>query len=310
MILTVTLNSALDRVLFIDEFQPGTTMHPQKVIESVGGKGFDTSVVLQTLGVANLALGFVAGSIGRCLVDLLAGYGLSHDLIWVEGETRTAYVLVETRRHRHTHLITAGLSVSPAGYQALLERYRLHLNKATWVVMGGSLAAGVPVSSYRHLVELAQQARVPALVDSFAEPLLATLPVRPAILKMNQTEFSRTFGLQAGSLEDLIVSAQALRRRHHLPALVLTCGAAGILAFTPKASYRATAPPQQAVNAAGAGDGVSAALAWRLSLGANWPDALRWAAAVGAAVVLTEGTADCRWADIEHLLGQTEVRCL
>lgn len=310
MILTITHNSALDRVLFIDEFQPGTVMRPQKMIESVGGKGFDASVVLQALGVNNMALGFVAGTTGQQLVGLLDRYGLTHDLIWVGGETRIAHVLIETRHHRHSHIIAAGLSVSAAAYQALVDRYRHHLRRAEWVIAGGSLATGVPVSSYARLTKLARAAGVAILIDSFGQPLLATLPARPTIVKMNQAEFTQTFGLQAGTPAELVIHAQAVSRRKHLPALVITCGRAGLLAVTPAASYWAAAPPQQAVNAAGAGDGVSAALAWRLSRGDNWPDALRWAAATGAAITLTEGTADCHLADIERLLAQIEVRPL
>jgi 1-phosphofructokinase family hexose kinase len=307
MILTVTANSALDRVLFIDEFQPGVTMRPHQMIESVGGKGFDTSVVLQTLGVENTALGFVAGLTGQQLVKLLDGYGISHDLVWVEGETRIAHVVVETQHQRHSHLITDALSVSPEAYQTLLERYRAYLDGTDWVIIGGSLAAGVPVSFYRRLVELAQQAEVPVLVDSFGPPLLQALVARPTILKMNWAEFSQSFETQTESLAELAAAAQALREREQLPALLITCGADGVLALTPVGNYLATAPAQKVVNAAGAGDGVSAALAWRLSRGDNWPEVLRWAAATGAAVVLTAGTADCHLADVERILSQTKV---
>ncbi|MFC1975454.1 1-phosphofructokinase family hexose kinase [Chloroflexota bacterium] len=308
MILTVTANSALDRVLFIDEFQPGVTMRPHKMVESVGGKGFDASVVLQTLGVENMALGFVAGLTGRQLVKLLNGYGIPHDLVWVDGETRIAHVVVETWHHRHSHLIAAGLSVSSDAYQTLLERYRTYLRQAMWVIVGGSLAAGVPVSCYRHLVEVAQEIGVPVLVDSFGPPLLEALSARPAILKMNRDEFAQSFGIQTKTLADLAAEAQDLYEHEPLSALVITCGVEGVLALTPEGTYLAVAPAQQAVNAAGAGDSVSAALTWRFSRGDDWPEALRWAAATGAAVALTEGTADCCLIDIERILPQTDVQ--
>lgn len=283
-------------------------MRPDKMVESVGGKGFDASVVLQTLGAKNIALGFVAGQTGRQLAGLLDRYGITHDLTWVEGETRIAHVLVETRHHRHSHLIAAGLLVSPEAYQEFLERYRFHLGQAMWVIAGGSLAEGVPVASFRQLTEMAQAAGVFMLIDSFGPPLLEALATPPAILKMNQDEFAQSFNIaEVDTLDELIPQAQALRQREQLPALVLTCGAAGILACTAEASYLATAPPQQALNAAGAGDAVSATLVWQLSQGDNWPEALRWAAATGAAVVLTEGTADCHLADIERLMSETRV---
>jgi 1-phosphofructokinase family hexose kinase len=307
MILTVTLNSALDRILFISEFQPGTTMRPSKMIESVGGKGFDTSVVLQTLTAENIALGLVAGLTGQQLANLLDRYGITHDLIWVDGETRIAHVVIETRHHRHSHLIAAGLSVSSAAYGQLLSRFELLLNKADWVVAGGTIAAGIPVSCYRRMTELVQAQGVSILLDSFGQPLLEALAARPSIVKMNQEEFSQTFAVRAGSLDDLSSAAQAIYQQHALPALIITCGSAGILACTPEGSYLVSVPPQPAINAAGAGDAVSAALVWRRSRGDGWPEALRWAAATGAAVVLTEGTADCRWEDIKFLLANTDM---
>lgn len=282
-------------------------MRPSKMIEGVGGKGFDVSVVLQSLGAKNIALGLVAGPTGRQLVNLLDKYGITYDLIWVDGETRLAHVLVETRHHRHSHVVAAGLSVSAESYQTFIERYRDYVSRASWVIAGGTLAAGLPVSAYRQLAEIAHEAGVSILVDSAGPPLVETAAVRPAILKMNEDEFSQSFGIQTDSLAELKLKAEALRRREQWPALVITCGAAGILALTAEGSYLAAAPPQQAANAAGAGDGVSAALVWRLAQGDDWPEALRWAAATGAAVVLTEVTAECRWIDIERLVKQTKV---
>ncbi|MGB9800342.1 MAG: hypothetical protein ACPLUL_09645 [Thermanaerothrix sp.] len=109
MYLTVTPNSALDRVYFIDAFIPGTRMVATKSVESVGGKGLDASVALRGLNLETLALGFVAGNNGHALVNLLDNYGIHHDLIWVEGETRLAMVIVEQSHHRHSHIMSGGI---------------------------------------------------------------------------------------------------------------------------------------------------------------------------------------------------------
>ena len=101
--------------------------------------------------------------------------------------------------------------------------------------------------------------------------------------------------------------ARAILRRYGLPALVITCAADGILAVLPEGSLWARTLPQDEINAAGAGDAVSAALVWRLSQGDGWDSALRWAAAASAAVVLTEATADCRWEDIQRIFASTTV---
>ncbi len=310
MILTLTPNAALDRLLFIAEFRPGTTMRPEIIIDKVGGKALDASVALRGLGVETLALSFVAGEVGRRLVKLLDSYGVKHDLIWLEGETRISHVLVETRHRRHSHITAGVLPLPSAAAAELLQRYQAHVANAAWVIAGGSLPPGAPDSYYRSIVEIANQAGRPILIDSVGPPVLASLSRPPAILKMNWGEFVLTFDASASTLSQLRKQARAVFKREKLAALVLTCGEQGILALTPEGDYLAAAPIQPVVNAAGAGDAASGALAWRFAAGDNWPEALRWTAAVSAAAVLTKGTADCHMAAVERILPQTRVRCL
>ncbi|MEZ4862321.1 MAG: hexose kinase [Caldilineaceae bacterium] len=310
MILTLTANSALDRLLFVEEFVPGTTMRPHKMVDYVGGKGFDTSIILRCLGVDTVALGFVAGETGRRLAHLLDGYGIRHDLVWVEGATRLAHVVVETAHHRHSHLIGGQLLVTPAAIAELSQRYRVHLCEATWVIMAGTLPPNVPTTLYHTWIELAHAAQRPTLLDCAGAPMREALAARPTIVKLNWSEFQQTFGGNATTLAELQHQAQALYQREQLTHLVITCGEAGILALTPGTTYLATAPIQQAVNAAGAGDAVSATLVWRLTLGEDWPTALHWAAAVSAAEVLTEGTAEVHLTDAEAILPATQVKLI
>jgi len=166
----------------------------------------------------------------------------------------------------------------------------------------------MPRDFYRTVTNLAHQAGIPTLIDCPGEPMFQALPEKPDNVKMNRCELSQTFGVAACSLAELAAQAQRLCRREDLPALVVTCGEEGILAITGQGSYRAIAPSEEEVNAAGAGDAVSAALAWRRSLGETWQQALRWAAAASAAVVLTEGMADCRLSDVERIFTLVEVR--
>jgi 1-phosphofructokinase family hexose kinase len=310
MILTVTPNAALDRLIFIDEFQPGARTRVERVAHAVGGKGICASVALCTFKVDTLALSFLAGSTGQQLLRLLDEYGARHDIIWIEGETRTIHVVVETRHHRHSHLITGALSVTEAAASELFLRYQHHLPQADWVVAGGTLAPGWPFTFYQELTHLAQAANKPILIDGSGPPLLNVVSARPTILKMNRTEFTQTFNTTAANLAELYAQAQALREREGLPAVVITCGEDGLLAVTPQGSFLAGAPVQPAVNAAGAGDTASGILAWRLAQGDSWPEALRWAAAAGAACVLTERTAESRREDVERILPQVAVQKL
>lgn len=308
MILTVTPNPALDRVIYIEAFEPETVMRTTHVVNSVGGKGIDSSVALRTMGVETVGMCYLAGDIGHQLEALIEAYGITSDSIWVGGETRIAHVISETKLHRHSHIIIGEIQVTPEDLDTLIERCRSHLKQADWLITGGSLPPGVPETIFGTLAELGREAGVPVLVDTSGKALPATLHGQPTILKMNRAEFLEAFGAPSGNLDDLVTRGQEILVEAQIPTIILTLGKEGLLALTQEGVFHAVAPPQTQVNAAGAGDAASAALAWRLSLGESWPEPLRWAAAAGAAVVLTEGTTDCDMDEIHRIYDLTQVR--
>lgn len=310
MILTVTLNTALDKVLFIDEWKTGLPMRTKKIVTSVGGKGLDSSVVLRHLGVETVGLCFVAGKTGVELIDLLDRYGIISEPIWVDGETRVAYVIVEQRYHRHSHIIAGLLSITPDHCEQLLEKFTQKVIGARYVICAGSIPSGIPADLYCRMTEIAHGAGVPLLIDSQDVGITGSLPAAPDVLKMNWDEFEQTFQQRAETIDALVERAKRVFHEKGMTALLITCAENGILAFTPQGAFHAIAPRQQAVNAAGAGDAASSGLVWRLSLGDGWTEALRWSAATSAATVLTEGTADCRMEDILRILQDVNLKPL
>ena len=310
MFLTVTPNAVLDKIIFIDEFTPGIPSQAIKLVIGVGGKGLDASVALRHLGQQTTGLCCLAGMTGRELYGLIEKYGILPEPVWVDGETRTAHIIAEQRRHLHTHIFTGGLVITTGQQRAFLERYQQLLPGAGWVLTGGMLPPGAEDRFFRTLVELARQAGAPVLVDSWRKPMLECLAACPTIVKMNRDEFGWTFDCQPANLPELVRSAIQVYENFRLNVLVVTCGPDGIIALTPQGSFRAIPPVQVVVNAAGAGDAASAALAWRLSEGDQWPEALRWAAAVSAASVLTEGTSDLAMEDAVRILPQVNIESI
>jgi len=309
MILAINTNAALDRVYFLTRLQPAAHNRTEKSVLSVGGKGLDSAVVLQAIGAPCCAISFMAGKNGQALAELLEQRRIPSELIWLPGETRESIVIVETEHNRHTHITSSGYSVGPDDCAAFLAKVDELAPAAKWAVMAGTLPPGAPVSFYRELTGLHRQG-VKVLIDAFGAPLLEALPAVPEIVKMNQAEFAATFQAAAEGLDAWIRAGLAQVEARGLQSLVITCGKEGILAFTPQGVYHAGAPELKAVNAAGAGDAVSAALAYHLSLGKTWSEALQWAAATGAAVVLTEGTAECDPAEVTRLYPQAWVKLL
>jgi fructose-1-phosphate kinase PfkB-like protein len=133
------------------------------------------------------------------------------------------------------------------------------------------------------------------------------LPGHPTIAKMNEREFGETFQVEVESRNHLLRLGKQVLEQYSGINLVLTLGKDGMLAITAQDAYQASSPQQVAVNAAGAGDAASAALAWRLSQGDGWEDALIWAVATSAASVLTEPTAEVRWEDVVRIHADVKV---
>ncbi|MEA3327225.1 MAG: hexose kinase [Chloroflexota bacterium] len=302
MILTVTPDPVLDKIYFIDEWLSSSVMHAHKTILSVGGKGLDSSVALSHLHQESIALCFLAGETGKQLSSLVNQYGIQSKPTWVDGETRCATIIAEQKHQRHTHLFSGGISVSDKHLEQFTQQFHQELENTEWIITGGIFPASLPQDFFVMLIQLAHQAGVKVLIDSHSQYIKPTLSEKPDVLKMNWKEFEWTFDAHSNSIEELILQAEQVYRQSPMESLVITCGAQGILAFTPAGIFHAIPPTLQVVNAAGAGDAASAALVWRLNQGEAWSEALRWAGAVSAAVVLTEGTADLHYRDVQDLL--------
>ena len=234
MILAINVNAALDRVLFIERFVPNTSMRTAHATLSVGGKGLDAALVLQTLGAPLKALSFMAGKNGEILSSLLEKNHIDFDLIWLPGETREANVIVETDFNRHSHITTYGYKVTREDCDRLLRRIEHYAPQAEWAVMAGSLPEGAPSSFYCEIIEVLHRHGVKTLIDNQGSPLIESLSALPDIVKMNQHEFQETFNQPVENQEQLIQACQSQMERYHMKSLVITRGKDGVLIFTPE----------------------------------------------------------------------------
>jgi 1-phosphofructokinase len=308
MILTICPNTALDKIIFIKEWIPGTPMRTNHMVTCVGGKGLNSAVVLRHLGSETVGMGFFAGKIGEELVELLEEYGIIPEPIWVGGTNRIAHVIAEEKTNIHSHVIVGELVVSAEQKQEFVNKFKKRVKEAEWVIFAGSLPPSLNVDFYYELISIARDANIPSLIDSQKQYIIEAIKAKPDIVKMNWEEFEWTFNKKAETLEDLILLAKQLYLEKNIKNLLITLGKHGILALTTEGNYFTKAPFQQPVNAAGAGDAVSSTIAYRLSQGDSWDSALRWSSSVSAATVLTERTGDVEMTDVERIFKDVEVK--
>lgn len=310
MFLTICPNTAFDKIFFIDEWKPGEPMRTNRFVHSVGGKGLNSAVVLSHLSIETTTIGFFAGSVGQDLMEIVESYGIRVIPVWVEGTTRTSHVIADKKNSIHSHVIVGEMIVQSEHISQLVHIYESLIDQADSVIFGGSVPKSVPPNFYTKLIPLAKARGIPALVDAQREVMIESIREKPDIVKMNREEFGWTFDKHFASINDIVREAIAFHKEQGLKNFVVTMSRDGTLAVTEGGVFLAKAPEQHPVNAAGAGDAVSSALAVKLNQGASWPEALRFASAVGAAAVLTERTGDVSMDAVTRILPQVELKVI
>lgn len=318
MILTVTPNTGLDRVLFLPSLQRNRRNQAADVVEAMGGKGCDVSLILRELGEETVATGIAGGDTGRRMEQMLRRAGVVPDFVWTRGETRLNTVIIETETGDHTTLCAAGLRPDEKALMGLFAWLDRWSASADAIVLAGSLPESWPPSVYGELVESAKQAGKPVVVDASGDSLLAAVDAGVTAIKPNLDELVGCTSPPPprGGTRDLLFSqgaildaARVLQRRGAETVLV-SCGADGALLLSPRGVWESPGLEVAAVNPAGAGDGMTACLALGAARGWDEEQILRWAVAVSAAIVTTRGTAEVYRTDIDHLLPRVVVNRL
>ncbi|WP_406094163.1 1-phosphofructokinase family hexose kinase [Streptomyces sp. NBC_01013] len=301
MILTVTLNTALDLTYGVPALVPHASHRVTDLSERPGGKGVNVARVLAALGHDSVVTGFAGGATGAVLRELLAALPthparVIDALVPVAGDTRRTLAVVDRTTGDTTQFNEPGPHVTADEWTAFLGSYGELLTTADAVALCGSLPPGIHVGGYAELVRLARNAGVPVLLDSSGEPLRRGIAARPDLIKPNADELAQL----TGSREPLRGARDARRRGAH--GVIASLGPDGMLAVTPDGNWQASPPAPVKGNPTGAGDSAVAGLLSGLAEGLSWPDRLRRAVALSTATVLSPTAGDFDRAAYEELL--------
>jgi 1-phosphofructokinase len=309
MIVTVTLNPAVDRVVVLDELRLGDTNRVTDGEIDPGGKGVNVSRVLHELGGESVAMGFVAGSLGHFIIASLNKAHIPNCFIHIPGQTRQNLAIVETSFHRHTMLNEAGPETEPKFLRRLEQQLSKRIAPGDWVVLAGSVPPKIPVSIYADLADLVHAAGGNVCLDTDGLPLIAGIRARPELVKPNREELERLVGRRIFSDAQIIQAVVDLRAQG-IRYVVVSMGRAGTMALGPDGAWRAYPPLIETVSAIGAGDSLVAGLVLALSRGESLEEGLRLGTAAGAATAMRPGTRLARAEDIARLLQRVVVQPL
>ena len=297
MIATVTFNPALDYELRLAALRPGEINRAEGEALRFGGKGINVSVMLGRLGAGTTALGFTAGFTGLALEEGLARAGVRTGFVRLPaGLTR---INVKVRAEEETELNGRGPAIPPESLEALLDRLD-GLSAGDFLVLAGSVPAGLPGGVYGRILDRLAGRGVEAVVDAEGALLRDALSRRPFLVKPNRRELEDLLGRALPTEGDLRDVAAALRRAGARNVLV-SLGAGGALLLDETGAFRrAAAPAGTARGSVGAGDSMVAGFLAGWLAGGRWEDALRLAVAAGSATAFADGLA--RREEVEALL--------
>jgi fructose-1-phosphate kinase PfkB-like protein len=273
VIVTVTLNAALDRTLTVPNFQRGHRHRASGVLTLAGGKGINVARALKRLDVPVVATGLAGGRTGTRIVEELTAEAILNDFVRIKEESRTSTAVVDPTGNTYTEINEWGPRVSPGELEVLLEKLHYLARGADYVVFAGSLPRAVEEGFYGEAIRDLHRRGVRVVLDTEGDPLRLGIDAEPE----DEEDFSMALDAisEIGARNVQITTDNGcfalLREDRNLRRL------------------RAEAPLLEPVSVVGAGDALLAQyLAARLE-GSSVEDALRLGVAAGAASVLEVG---------------------
>jgi tagatose 6-phosphate kinase len=312
MILTVTLNAAIDRTVAVPNFRLG---HRHRAVESrtvAGGKGINVARALRLLGRPVIAGGFAGGPTGNRVLEQLRKEAILTDFTWIAGETRVNMAVVDPTSGEQTEINERGPAVSPEEVERFTERLRYLAGGARICVLAGTLPPGADAGLYARLVGDLRECGVTSILDSEGESMLAGLRAGASIVTPNEREAEELVGQEFADRDDVVQGLSELVRLGAGEAAITRPD--GCLATIGQGAERRVLEvrtrPLEPVSTVGSGDAFLAGYAAGIYDGREPADCLAYAVACGAESTqhFGAGTVDRR--QVERLLGEVEVRDL
>ena len=306
MIVTVTMNPAIDKTVDIGKFERGDLNRIKRVEIDAGGKGINVSKTIRELGGESIATGFVGGTSGTIIKQVLTDLGLRTDFVDVKGETRTNLKVVE-ETGEVTELNEPGPEVSKEQLNDLLNRLEGYANPDTLFVLAGSIPAGIPTDIYRKITEQVHQKGAKVLLDADGVLFSESLKGKPDMLKPNRSELERYYQMDYRASEQELVSMGEKLLDQGVSMAAISLGQMGAIFLTKEKRYRCPGLRVKAHSTVGAGDALVAALAYSWDEKLPLETCIRLCMGASAGAVTSIGTKPPKRSLVDELVERVEL---
>jgi 1-phosphofructokinase/tagatose 6-phosphate kinase len=310
VIVTVTMNAAIDRTLTVPNFQRGQRHRASQGLTLAGGKGINVARALKRLEVPVVASGLAGGRTGTRIIEELTGEAILNDFVRIADESRTSTAVVDPTAGTHTEINEWGPHVDADELGTLREKLAYLSRGADYVVFAGTLPRGIDAGYYGDAIRDLNRRHVLTVLDSEGEPLRLGVEAEPFLVTPNQAEAESLVGHEFHDEEDFVGALEAIAEVGARNVLITVDTGCFALVREDRATRRFHASPPQLepVSTVGTGDVLLAAFLAARYGGRPVEEALANAVAAGAASTLEIGAGRFDPREAARLAASVELR--
>jgi 1-phosphofructokinase/tagatose 6-phosphate kinase len=310
VIITVTLNAAIDRTVAVPNFRQGNRHRAVESRTVAGGKGINVARALGLLGRPVIATGLAGGATGSRVLELLREESVLTDFTRIGGESRTNLAVIDPTSGEQTEINERGPEVTDEDVETFLRRLDYLASGARICVLAGSLPPGAEPTLYARMVQELRSRGITVILDAEGEPMSAGLRAGPSVVTPNELEAEELVGHEFGDPDDLLHGLAELVELGAEEAVITR--PAGCVAVVREDSGRryleVSTEPLEPVAGVGSGDAFLAGYVAARYDELTPSECLAYGVACGAESTQHFGAGTVDREQAERILGDVEVR--
>jgi 1-phosphofructokinase/tagatose 6-phosphate kinase len=309
VIITVTLNAAIDKALSVPNFRLGRRHRTVEQRTTAGGKGVNIARTLKELGQPVIATGLAGGATGTHIVEQLTEESILNDFVRIRDESRTNTSVLDPTTGEQTEINERGPAVSQQEIELFHDKLLYLARGAAIVVFAGSLPRGVEPDVYASLVRELKRTEVTTVIDTDGEPLRHAVRAEPDIVSPNVIEAEELVGHEFGGETERSLAVReiaALGAREAIMTLPDGCFAQVLVDGQPRLK-RAFIEPREPIAKRGSGDAFLAGYLAARYEGRAPDQCLRFGVACGAESAGRFGAGLIDPREARRLMGEVEL---
>jgi 1-phosphofructokinase len=305
-IVTITLNPALDRTLYMPRFLKGQVNRVERERIDPGGKGINVAKTVKALGQDVVVTGFLGHNNTQLFTEYFQQKNIEEEFIRVKGDTRVNIKAVDEESSEVTEINFSGVSPTKTDFCLLEDKVYSLAKECEWFVLSGNLPGNMPVDIYAEIIGNLHKRDCKVILDTSGEALKAGIQAKPYAVKPNIDELSVILG-KSLTIESGLEEGIEYLKQAGISLIVVSMGQKGALAVRGSEQLLVKPPVVTVGSTVGAGDTMVAGLAVGMARGLDLAETMRLSAAAAATAVALPGTQAATLQDVKNLLEEVQI---